>query len=107
MPDRKEDPAQHLSIDWRVNIGWMVGLAAQTIVLVVSGTWYASKTDSRIESMEKRMIDAEGKITTADRDARDIGSRLIRLEEKSISMLEILRSIQGQLNPQRRGSLDP
>lgn len=107
MPDTKNaNDGSHLTIDWRVNIGWMLGLAAQTIVFVFGATWYASKTDSRIEYVEKRVLDAEGRIATADREARDINSRLIRLEEKSVSMLEILRAIQNQLNPQRRTDLD-
>lgn len=107
MPDaKKTDDGSHLTIDWRVNIGWMLGLAAQTIVFVFGATWYASKMDSRIEYVEKRVLDAEGRIATADREARDINSRLIRLEEKSVSMLEILRAIQAQLGPQRRTDID-
>lgn len=97
MHQREEEGPAHWAVDKRVNIGLVIGLMLQFIGFLVAGTWYASKTDSRMEYVEKRLIATEDKLAAADRDSRDVNMRLVRLEEKSSSMLDILKRIERSL----------
>ena len=98
----RED-ASHWLLDKRINVGLVLGMVVQ----MMGFGWYAAKIDSRVEQLELRTTTQEVRIANADKEARDISIRLIRLEEKSSSMLEILRRIETQIErqPNRRTEL--
>lgn len=102
MPPR--DDASHWLLDKRINVGLVLGMVVQ----MMGFGWYAAKIDSRVEQLELRTTNQEGRLVTFDKEARDVSIRLIRLEEKTSAVLEILRRIETQVDrqtPARRTEL--
>lgn len=85
----------HWTLDKRIPLALIFGLFLQAGGFI----WWVSKIDSRVASLE-------AEISTAKHDAKDVNNRLIRLEEKSIAMLDILRQLQVVLQTQPRDRMD-
>lgn len=95
MPPAKSDEGWHL--DKKVPITIIFVLFLQFI----GGLWFVAKLDSKIEEQAVRIARAEGQITTIDREARDFGTRIARIEEKTSSMLLILQRIERFIDGRR------
>lgn len=88
---------EHWTIDKRIPAAFLFALLAQ----VAGFVWYASRLDARIGFLEVRQMEARERLTTVDREAKDVFGRLVRLEEKQSATLEILHRIERQLSPSR------
>ena len=84
---------EHWTLDKRIPLAFIIALLAQ----LVGFAWYASKLDSRIEAVEHKQSEAKTRLDSYDRDARNVGERLVRLEEKQSATLEILQRIERSL----------
>ncbi len=80
---------EHWTIDKRIPLALMTGLLFQGAVF----TWWASKLDSRVEAGDHRLAKLESK----DSEQRADRDRMIRLEERIISMVEEQRRMNGKL----------
>ena len=98
-------PNDHWTLDRKVP----VAIIATLIVQLVGFAWYAAKLDSRVEEQALRLARTEAQILTIDRDARDFGTRIVRIEEKSSAMLTLLQQIEQRLEraltPPRRSDI--
>lgn len=88
---------EHWTLDKRVPLAIVFALLAQ----LVGFAWYAARLDSRIENLETRQQENKELLTSVDREARDVFGRLVRLEEKQSTTLEILQRIERSLFPHR------
>lgn len=89
MPPAKADPeAWHL--DKKVPIALIVVLVAQFL----GGLWFMARLDARVEEQAARLSKTEAQISSIDREARDFGTRIARIEEKSSAMLAILQRLE-------------
>ena len=93
----KEIPPDHWTLDKKVPVAIIVVLVGQFL----GGLWFISKLDSRLEDQDKRLLKAEAQIGVIDKDAREAGGRLIRLEEKMSAMLAILQRVERALEADR------
>jgi hypothetical protein len=66
-----------------------------------------ARLDSRVEEQAARLAKTEAQITTIDREARDFGNRIVRIEEKTSSMLTILQRIERFIDGRRTDNGNP
>lgn len=99
MPPKSAEEAWHL--DKKVPIALIVVLIAQFL----GGLWFMARLDSRVEEQAARIAKTEAQINTIDREARDFGTRIARIEEKTSSMLTILQRIERFIDGNRRTDL--
>lgn len=82
-------PSQHWVLDKRVNIGFLFAIFMQTVGLII----FVTQLNSRVGTLEARMISVNTDLTSSDKESREISNRLVRLEERTSNMLEILKDI--------------
>ena len=87
----------HWSLDRKVPVAIIITLILQ----IVGFAWYAAKLDARVEEQAARLAKTEAQILVIDRDARDFGVRMARIEEKTGAMLNILERLERRFIPQR------
>jgi len=90
-------PVDHWTLDKEVPVAIILTLFLQ----IVGFSWYAAKLDSRVEEQAARLAKTEAQILVIDRDARDFGVRMARIEEKTGTMLGILERLERRFIPQR------
>lgn len=97
MPPKLADESWHL--DKKVPVAIIVVLIGQFL----GGMWFLAKLDSKIEEQATRLAKTEAQILTIDREAREFGNRIARIEEKTSSMLTILQRLERVLDGRRNG----
>ena len=90
-------PNDHWSLDRKVPVAIVITLVLQ----IVGFAWYAAKLDSRVEEQAARLAKTEAQILVIDRDARDFGVRMARIEEKTGTMLSILERLERRFIPRQ------
>lgn len=90
-------PTDHWTLDRKVPVVIIVMLVVQ----VVAFAWYAAKLDARVEEQAARLAKTEAQILVIDRDARDFGVRMARIEEKTGAMLNILERLERRFIPRQ------
>ena len=90
-------PVDHWTLDKEVPVAIILTLFLQ----IVGFSWYAAKLNSRVEEQAARLARTEAQILVIDRDARDFGVRMARIEEKTGTMLGILERLERRFIPQR------
>lgn len=90
-------PVDHWTLDKEVPVAIILTLFLQ----IVGFSWYAAKLDSRVEEQAARLAKTEAQILVIDRDARDFGVRMARIEEKTGTMLSILERLERQFIPRQ------
>ncbi len=72
-----------------------------TLIAIGALVWHLSTALSELRGVdrmiEQRLAKAETQVTTIDREARDFGNRIVRIEEKSSAMLTLLQTIEQRL----------
>lgn len=91
--------SQHWVVDKRLNLGFIFAVFLQTIGLVV----YITKIDSRVADLENRSVAMQAQVGASDKESRDISNRLVRLEERSSNMLDILKDIKKYVDTRSGG----
>ena len=91
MPPKPADESWHL--DKKLPIALIVVLVAQFL----GGLWFMARLDARVEEQATRLAKTEAQISNIDREARDFGNRMARIEEKSSAMLSLLQAIEQRL----------
>lgn len=86
MPTDRE----HWTLDRKVP----VAIVATILIQLIGFAWYAAKLDARVEEQALRLNRAETQITSIEREARDVSTRLVRVEEKVGAILDILRRLE-------------
>lgn len=86
MPTDRE----HWTLDRKVP----VAIVATILIQLIGFAWYAAKLDARVEEQALRLNRAETQITSIEREARDVSTRLVRVEEKVSAILDILRRLE-------------
>lgn len=84
------DAGEHWALDRKVPVAIIVTLVAQ----IIGFAWYAAKLDARVEEQGVRLAKTEAQIVVIDRDARDVSTRLVRVEEKIGAVLDIARRLE-------------
>lgn len=79
----------HWTLDKRIPIAVVGALLLQLFGFL----WWTAKLDSRVERLEVDQAAVSRKVNDGERDARGINDRLIRLEEKTQSILDILKNM--------------
>jgi len=102
MAVTNRSPANHWTLDKKVPVAIILVLVTQFI----GGLWFMAKLDSKVEDQAARIARTEAQISTIDREARDFGNRIARIEEKTSAMLQILQRVDTTLERVRRSSLD-
>jgi low affinity Fe/Cu permease len=95
MPPKLADESWHL--DKKVPVAIIVVLIGQFLL----GLWFIAKLDSKVEEQASRLAKTEAQIMTIDREAREFGNRIVRIEEKSSAMLTILQRLERVLDGRR------
>lgn len=90
-------PNDHWSLDRKVPVAIVITLVLQ----IVGFAWYAAKLDARVEEQAQRLAKTEAQILVIDRDARDFGVRMARIEEKTGAMLNILERLERRFIPRQ------
>jgi low affinity Fe/Cu permease len=88
MPLKPADDAWHL--DKKVPVAIIVVLIGQFLL----GLWFIAKLDSKVEEQAARLAKTEAQVSVIDREAREFGNRIVRIEEKTSSMLTILQRVE-------------
>lgn len=91
--------AEHWTLDRKVPVAIILTLFVQ----LVGFAWYAAKLDALVEEQSLRIAKAEVQITTIDREARDVSTRLVRVEEKTSAILDIVRRLERAVDGRRVG----
>jgi hypothetical protein len=65
------------------------------------GLWFIAKLDSKVEEQAARLAKTEAQVSVIDREAREFGNRIVRIEEKTSSMLTILQRLERVLDGRR------
>ncbi len=94
-----QNEAWHL--DKKVPVAIILVLVGQFL----GGLWFLAKLDSKIEEQANRIAKTEAQVSIIDREARDFGTRIARIEEKTSSMLTILQRIERFIDSGRRTDL--
>lgn len=79
-----QEQTTHWTVDKRVPIAALLGIATQTILAIIWAVKFASTTDTRLASLE-------GQIN----DQRTVNERLTRLETMMANNTEMLREIRA------------
>jgi low affinity Fe/Cu permease len=95
MPPKPADESWHL--DKKVPVAIIVVLIGQFLL----GLWFIAKLDSKVEEQAARLAKTEAQVLTIDREAREFGNRIARIEEKTSSMLTILQRLERVLDGRR------
>jgi hypothetical protein len=95
MPPKLVDESWHL--DKKVPVAIIVVLVGQFLL----GLWFIAKLDSKVEEQSSRLAKTEAQISVIDREAREFGNRIARIEEKTSSMLTILQRLERVLDGRR------
>ena len=90
-------PNDHWSLDRKVPVAIIITLVLQ----IVGFAWYAAKLDARVDEQAQRLAKTEAQILVIDRDARDFGVRMARIEEKTGAMLNILERLERRFIPRQ------
>lgn len=90
-------PSDHWSLNRKVPVAIIITLVLQ----IVGFAWYAAKLDARVEEQAQRLAKTEAQILAIDRDARDFGVRMARIEEKTGAMLNILERLERRFIPRQ------
>lgn len=85
------EDAWHL--DKKVPVAIIVVLIGQFLL----GLWFIAKLDSKVEEQAARLARTEAQVVVIDREARDFGNRMVRIEEKSSATLSLLQAIEQRL----------
>lgn len=95
MPPKLVDESWHL--DKKVPVAIIVVLVGQFLL----GLWFIAKLDSKVEEQAARLSKTEAQISVIDREAREFGNRIVRIEEKTSSMLTILQRVERLIDGRR------
>lgn len=95
MPPKPADESWHL--DKKVPVAIIVVLIGQFLL----GLWFIAKLDSKVEEQAARLAKTEAQVSVIDREAREFGNRIARIEEKTSSMLTILQRLERVLDGRR------
>ena len=95
-PAKPSDESWHL--DKKVPVAIIVVIVGQFL----GGLWFMARLDARVEEQATRLAKTEAQISSIDREARDFGTRIARIEEKTSSMLTILQRIERFIDGNRR-----
>ena len=95
MPPKLADESWHL--DKKVPVAIIVVLIGQFLL----GLWFIAKLDSKVEEQAARLAKTEAQVSVIDREAREFGNRIVRIEEKTSSMLTILQRLERVLDGRR------
>jgi hypothetical protein len=95
MPPKLADESWHL--DKKVPVAIIVVLVGQFLL----GLWFIAKLDSKVEEQAARLAKTEAQVNVIDREAREFGNRIVRIEEKTSSMLTILQRLERVLDGRR------
>jgi hypothetical protein len=95
MPPKLADESWHL--DKKVPVAIIVVLVGQFLL----GLWFIAKLDSKVEEQAARLAKTEAQVSVIDREAREFGNRIVRIEEKTSSMLTILQRLERVLDGRR------
>ncbi len=95
MPPKPADESWHL--DKKVPVAIIVVLVGQFLL----GLWFIAKLDSKVEEQAARLAKTEAQVSVIDREAREFGNRIVRIEEKTSSMLTILQRLERVLDGRR------
>ena len=88
MPTDRE----HWTLDRKVP----AAIVATILIQLFGFAWYAAKLDARVEEQALRLNRAETQITSDEREAREVSTRLVRVEEKVSAILDILRRLERE-----------
>ena len=84
-------------LDKKVPVAIILTILGQFLI----GLWFVAKLDAKVEEQAARLAKTEAQITTIDREARDFGTRIVRIEEKTSSMLAILQRVERFIDGRR------
>lgn len=96
-PAPQNSASEHWTLDRKVP----VAIVATLFVQLLGFGWYAAKLDARVEEQATRLTKAETQITTIDREAREVSTRLVRVEEKTSAILDIVRRLERAVDGRR------
>ena len=86
---------------WHLNKSVPVAIILTILGQFLIGLWFIAKLDSKVEEQALRLAKTEAQISTIDREARDFGTRIVRIEEKTSSMLAILQRVERFIDGRR------
>ena len=95
----QNNEAWHL--DKKVPVAIILTIVGQFLI----GLWFVAKLDAKVEEQAARLAKTEAQVVAIDREARDFGNRIVRIEEKTSSMLTILQRIERFIDSNRRTDL--
>lgn len=90
-------PARHEPEGWHLDKKVPITIVAAIVIQLLGGLWFLARLDGKIEEQAARLAKTEAQISTIDRENRDFGNRIVRIEEKSSATLSLLQSIEARL----------
>lgn len=79
----------HWTFDRKIPVAVVITLLGQFLGFA----WYASRLESRVSMLEEKIILADQKAQALDKDARGVIERVIRMEEQTRAIYEIVRRL--------------
>ena len=96
MPPAKPEPE-----GWHLDKKVPITIVVVIVIQLFGGLWFLAKLDGKIEDQAARLAKTEAQISVIDREAREFGNRIARIEEKTSSMLTILQRLERVLDGRR------
>jgi hypothetical protein len=82
---------------WHLDKKVPITIVGVIVIQLFGGLWFLAKLDGKIEDQASRLAKTEAQLSVIDREARDFGNRIARIEEKSSAMLTLLQTIEQRL----------
>lgn len=80
---------EHWSVDKKVPIALIVAILGQTGAFV----WWGATMSARVDILERDNAKLERRVESGESAARGVSERLVRVEEKSSTILDLVRQI--------------
>lgn len=80
---------EHWTFDRKIPVAVVITLVSQFLGFA----WYASRLESRVATLEEKVVLADQKAQALDKDARGVIERVIRMEEQTRAIYEIVRRL--------------
>lgn len=93
-PEELDVNTEHWTLDPKVPVAIIFAMIVQLLGYV----WFAAKQDARLDDLDRHTGRNETQIVQMDREARTVGDRLSRLEEKLASILAVVTHVERALD---------
>jgi len=88
---------EHWTLDLRIPLALVATMAAQTVLIVAIGTWWASEFNSRMNIAEIALVGIDNRVDAGRNERTVLAMSTARFEEKFAAMNASLKRVEDML----------